>query len=229
MSKAPAFPFYARDFFGSMFVRCLPPWMRIYYLELLTHQWDNDGLPDDPEALRMTLQLESGWPELWSRLAEKFPVDTRDGLRRNPRLEEMRAHWRKLSGRRRKAGKEGAKRRWQTDSKGHGKGDSKTVAPAMAKAWPASASASASSREEKPSPGSVDATELRSWTGGAGTEPPEAPPPPGTERPARPEPSDFASQPEPLNGSNLASDEIAYLRSLPGQEHAGTRRSRAVR
>ena len=61
---------------------------RCDYLDLLCHQWTDDGLPDNLETLATLLGYRRGG-QVPARVLEKFPVCA-DGKRRNARLEEER-------------------------------------------------------------------------------------------------------------------------------------------
>lgn len=83
---APAFDFYPERWTHG--TRHMTKTERCDYLDLLCHQWTENGLPDDLDMLSRLLGYKktSQIPEL---VLEKFPV-AEDGRRRNRRLEDER-------------------------------------------------------------------------------------------------------------------------------------------
>lgn len=84
----PAFLFYPRDWLAA--TRGLTPETRAAYVDLLAVAWLDDGLEDDPDALRRIAGVSPrAWGGVWPKLAAKFPIAA-DGRRRNARQEEVR-------------------------------------------------------------------------------------------------------------------------------------------
>lgn len=94
--KPPAFQFYAKDWLSSMTVRAMEWAAKGLYIELLAYDWDNEGLPPDPEHIRRIVNMtEREWARCWPVIEHRFPVV--QGRRRNPKLQEIRGEMQKLS------------------------------------------------------------------------------------------------------------------------------------
>jgi uncharacterized protein YdaU (DUF1376 family) len=90
---APAFDFYPERWTHG--TRHMSKVERCDYIDLLCHQWTDDGLPESLEILARLLGYVNakgaGVPsKIPVAVLEKFPV-TEDGKRRNPRLEDERS------------------------------------------------------------------------------------------------------------------------------------------
>jgi uncharacterized protein YdaU (DUF1376 family) len=83
---APAFDFYCERWTHG--TRHLTKVERCDYLDLLLHQWTNDGLPADLDVLARLVGYRKG-SQISPLVLEKFPVAA-DGKRRNARLEHER-------------------------------------------------------------------------------------------------------------------------------------------
>ena len=82
---------------------------RAAYRELLDVSWDCDGIPADPERLRILLGIAApDWDAIWALVGPKFQPGS-DGLLRNLRLEEHRADAVELS----KTNSSNAKKGWK--------------------------------------------------------------------------------------------------------------------
>lgn len=84
---APAFDFYCERWTHG--TRHLTKVERCDYLDLLLHQWTNDGLPADLDLLARLVGYRKG-SQIPPLVLEKFPMAA-DGKRRNARLEHERA------------------------------------------------------------------------------------------------------------------------------------------
>jgi uncharacterized protein YdaU (DUF1376 family) len=106
----PWFPWYPNDFMGA--VRGWSTLERGGYREALDAQWVLDGLPADPEQVRMTINATPAeFRRIWLKIESKFPV-TEDGKRRNLRLEKERSRGKKVSAIRSELGRLGAAKRY---------------------------------------------------------------------------------------------------------------------
>ena len=107
-------PWYPRDFASS--TRGWPIVVRGVYRELLDSQWDQGGLPENPEILRaIALVTPVEWRTAWAVLESKFPI-CEDGLRRNRRLESHREKVIKEVERRRKGAHTTNREYWNRNS-----------------------------------------------------------------------------------------------------------------
>lgn len=115
-TKTPAFRFYPADF--VMGTATMDSSAIGSYMLLLCHQWDTGCVPGSPkDAARIAKTTTAKVNPI---LESKFPIGD-DGLRRNARLERERAKAEAIASARKEHGTNGAKKRWQTDSKSHGK------------------------------------------------------------------------------------------------------------
>jgi hypothetical protein len=104
---APAFDFYPERWTHG--TRLMNKVERSDYLDLLCHQWTDDGLPDDLELMARLLGYKRA-AQLSSLVLAKFPVSG-DGKRRNQLLEKLRLEQRhRIAKRREGAHKTNAKR-----------------------------------------------------------------------------------------------------------------------
>jgi len=159
--KAPAFPFYARDWVSDGKVSRLSPAAQGVYVRLLCHQWLEGSLPFETDFIATTAGLQKRSMRVWWReLEEFFPVVTGTNTRANPRLEEIRNELTEHALAKSTAGKAGAKARWQAHDSANAKPVTEGMASAMPTQWPASASASttpppasdAPARDDEPPP-----------------------------------------------------------------------------
>ena len=95
---APAFDFYPERWTHG--TRPMNKVERCDYLDLLCHQWTDDGLPDDLDLLARMLGYKRA-SQIPAIVLAKFPV-AEDGKRRNPRLEIERGRQKKNAERHRK-------------------------------------------------------------------------------------------------------------------------------
>lgn len=84
--QAPAFDFYPERWTHG--TRHMTKTERCDYLDLLCHQWTDDGLPADAAILARLLGYKQA-SQIPAMVLEKFPVGP-DGKRRNSRLEQER-------------------------------------------------------------------------------------------------------------------------------------------
>ena len=112
--NAPSFQFYPKDFLSDPDVAQMNMAQKGAYIVLLSYQWLNDGLPKSTSYIRNLLGNTPKWKSLWEGIEHKF-VEI-DGKLYNKRLykeKQKQIDHRKTAS---KAGKKGAKKRWQTDS-----------------------------------------------------------------------------------------------------------------
>jgi uncharacterized protein YdaU (DUF1376 family) len=75
--EAPAFQFYVKEWRSSRTVQRMSYAERGMYMEMLTEQWENLSLPDDPNAVAELLGgTVAEWTAAWPMLRRKF-VDRR--------------------------------------------------------------------------------------------------------------------------------------------------------
>jgi hypothetical protein len=116
--KAPAFQFYSNDWLSSATVNCMTLAQRGAYIQLLAHDWSNDGLPDDPARLAIL----SGGLDEWHKgtydpvKACFLPYPGRTGFLTNPRLHrerQLQCERREIC---RQGGLKGARKRWEQEA-----------------------------------------------------------------------------------------------------------------
>lgn len=138
------FAMYAGDWLSSTTVSLMTAAEEGTYTRLLCHAWRNDGLPADPNAVRLLTKLSpSEFKRAWPTIESAFPLDPNDASkRRNKRQEKERATGLKKHAKRVNSGKKGAETRWQTDSNAIGNGiampsetDSNAIDLPLAKRW----------------------------------------------------------------------------------------------
>lgn len=122
--KPPAFPLYAQDFLvGTTF---MTPAQRGGYVVLLCHQWVHGGLPDNLESAALLSGISGiDLALVW----QKFACDS-DGMRRNARLERVRAELGAFSAKQSGNAKKGWEKRRNAprkNAKGNAKSDAKGV------------------------------------------------------------------------------------------------------
>jgi len=105
---APAFDFYAERWTHG--TRHMTKVERCDYMDLLAHQWTNDGLPADLNIVARLIGYKKA-SQIPALVLEKFPV-AEDGKRRNRRLEEERAKQRERIARKSQASKRANAVRW---------------------------------------------------------------------------------------------------------------------
>jgi len=107
IKDAPAFDFYPERWLAG--VAEFSDAEQLSYLRLLCFQWLRQGLPAEIEKLRRL--AGKGVTEA---LLAKFPVEA-DGLRRNPRLETVRAEQRARIEKKKEQRRNAANKRWHPD------------------------------------------------------------------------------------------------------------------
>ncbi len=112
MKDAPAFDFYPERW--SHGTKHMTKVERCDYLDLLSQQWTNDGLPADLDILARILGYKKA-AQIPAFVIEKFPVSD-DGKRRNPRLEIERGKQRQRIEKRRDGAQKTNAKRWNSDS-----------------------------------------------------------------------------------------------------------------
>jgi len=91
--KPPAFQFYARAWLAS--TRGLSYEAKGAFIDALSWQWDNGGLPDDPRWRQAFFGSRATAARLWGQIVHKFARV--DGRMVNARLEGQRAELRAFS------------------------------------------------------------------------------------------------------------------------------------
>lgn len=94
-SRLPWRPHYVDEF--ARHVRGWPLVAQAIYLQLCDHQWSENGLPAEPERLRVLVGgcRTREWSRGWPYCETEFPIDA-DGMRRNPGLVRLFAEqWKK--------------------------------------------------------------------------------------------------------------------------------------
>lgn len=113
----PYFPCYADDFTAG--TAAMSPLAVGIYMRCLCHQWSHGSVPDDLEAIgRLSGATPDEILKAWPSVSSKFKKQP-DGTLQNARMEKERAQVVTQSKRRTKAGKKGAKARWQSHSDGN--------------------------------------------------------------------------------------------------------------
>jgi len=111
MNKAPAFPLYASDFLTDTISWDISE-VGVYF-RLLCAEWLNRELPNDQvELARIAGCSPKRFQKVWSKINFKFQENDTGGLVNN-KLEKIRTEQIKHRESRSKAGKQGAKVKWQ--------------------------------------------------------------------------------------------------------------------
>jgi uncharacterized protein YdaU (DUF1376 family) len=105
---APAFDFYPERWTHG--TRLMTKIERCDYMDLLCHQWTDDGLPADVNLLARLLGYRNG-SQVPALVLEKFPV-AEDGKRRNQRLESERSKQRERIARKSLGASKTNEKRW---------------------------------------------------------------------------------------------------------------------
>lgn len=112
MATYPAFLFYAEDFTAG--TAAMSPTAVGIYIRCLCYQWSHGSVPSaEGRVARLSGATKEEITEAWPELILKF-VKSADGTMQNQRLEAVRAELMASIKKRKKAGKAGAKARWQT-------------------------------------------------------------------------------------------------------------------
>lgn len=87
----PYYKMYPKDFDADEAVRLMSLAELGLFLCCLNTAWANDGLPSDPDSIRVVATRVSlaEFRKLWPKIEPAFPV-SKDGRRRNPRQEKER-------------------------------------------------------------------------------------------------------------------------------------------
>lgn len=112
MQDAPAFDFYPERWTHG--TRHMTKVERCDYIDLLCHQWTDDGLPADLQILARLIGYRKS-VQIPPFVLEKFPLAA-DGKRRNPRLEVERENQRARIEKAREKGQKMAAGRWSKQS-----------------------------------------------------------------------------------------------------------------
>lgn len=79
MKKPPYFPFYPGDFLSDFKVASMNMEERGAYITLLSHDWRETGIPNDPDLLKSICGNPENWPTIWAKVRQCF-------YRKNDRL-----------------------------------------------------------------------------------------------------------------------------------------------
>ena len=110
------FPFYPKDWLTDDSVLSLSSEEKGYYIDLLCIDWLNGGFPIDEHFLKNFLKISSQRAKkFWKKVNEKF-IEI-EGKFTNKKLAKLRESIDSIKLTRSEAGKEGAKKRWQTHGK----------------------------------------------------------------------------------------------------------------
>ena len=109
---APAFDFYPERWTHG--TRHMTKLERCDYLDLLCHQWTDDGLPSNIDIMARLIGYKRA-SQIPALVMEKFPVAA-DGKRRNARLEVERVKQRERIAKRRDGANKTNAKRWNSDS-----------------------------------------------------------------------------------------------------------------
>ncbi len=111
------FPFYVIDWRLDPHVQAMTYEERGVYLELLFWQWTEGDISSDVVQLARLLRLPVGVFEknIWENIRDRFE-ETGNGRCVNPKLAEIRKEQDKKTDNYRRAGIEGARKRWQQDN-----------------------------------------------------------------------------------------------------------------
>lgn len=126
---SPAFQFYPRDYLSSQKVSCMTLEEKGAYVNLLCHDWLNDGIPEDDEKLSKLSGLHEKWNRGGYNLVKEcfMPHPSKIGFLTNPRLQlerQKQEEWREKSS---EGGKKGAEKRWGKDTYNKNRGGHKMV------------------------------------------------------------------------------------------------------
>ena len=113
-----SFPLHVADWVGSEAIQTMSAAGEHAYLRLCLNQWRNeaDGLPIEPQKLRLFTKLTpKEWALAWVALEPYFPVSP-DGRRRNPRTEKEYRFCLNLREERSRSGQAGNAKRWGNGS-----------------------------------------------------------------------------------------------------------------
>lgn len=110
----PFFKFYTKDWLSDFNVRCMDPAERGIYVDLLAFDWEEDGIPADPDRLaKVTGTDADAMRDAWETLADRFiPHPTKEGLVTNRRLASERQEIKDAQQKRSEAARKAARARW---------------------------------------------------------------------------------------------------------------------
>lgn len=138
--KSPAFQFYAQDWLSDFKVRCLTYEQKGIYIELLAMSWI-EPLTSDLNRLAIAMQLQ---PDSIAIIIDQFFYKEGDFFY-NKKLEKYRAEKIKFIKDKKRAGKEGAEKRWNKTKKEAKQTHSTPIADPMANDSSSSSTSSLSS------------------------------------------------------------------------------------
>lgn len=111
--KAPAYPWYGRDYAEDEAVKLMTYEQEGVYRRLLDHQWFHGGLPADVAHVALLVPKVSTqrfMRVIWPAMSTKFEL--KEGRLINPKLERVRQDQATYKASREAAGKAGAAARW---------------------------------------------------------------------------------------------------------------------
>ena len=121
--KAPAFQFYASDFYMDTIA-----WtddMVGLHIRLMCQQWINDFIECDSEGFPINLTEKQRL--IFDKIKHKYSIE-KIGFLKNKKLEKIKKERSDFIKKARKAGKDGASKRWGTLSKPYKGSDSESIA-----------------------------------------------------------------------------------------------------
>lgn len=113
----PYFKFYPGDWLSDFHVRAMEPADRGIYIDLLAFDWEEGGLPDDPEILAKVVGVDAErMRNAWEKLSARF-IDhpNRDGWVTNRRLHRERKDIQDRAEKRSEAARKAAQARWEKE------------------------------------------------------------------------------------------------------------------
>lgn len=125
-NKSPAFQFYPKDWLSDGKTMALPLFAKGCYVTLLCYDWTDDGITDDSEKWKYMIGGDALLCEDWEKVVEQLislfvsHPDKKNHLT-NPRLYRERQKQTAYSESKKRAGKAGAKRRWQSHDSANSK------------------------------------------------------------------------------------------------------------
>ena len=109
-NKSPAFQFYARDFLADMKVQLMSMEQRGMYITLLSYAWIENGIPNDPNKIKILCNNPANFDEVIADVLDCFKE--KDGRLYNARMESVRSEQLERREKASMAGKKGADARW---------------------------------------------------------------------------------------------------------------------
>lgn len=131
-TKLPWFKFFASDWISDAAVRTMTSRQKGWYIDLLAYCWQEDGLPDKPDALKNLTSFRADWQYVdlfaddgsWHRELEEeflevvamFRTRLPDDRITHPKIHDQRHKMQELSDSRTKKARHAAQSRWHASS-----------------------------------------------------------------------------------------------------------------